>query len=65
MRLPHFSWIFIVHHRDMSGKELEYCMARYGDLAHDAILAFLIRISTLVQKQIEVLIILVRYRCLF
>ena len=23
MRLPHFSWLSIMHHRDMSGKKLE------------------------------------------
>ena len=25
-QLPHFSWLFTVYHRGMSGKELEHCM---------------------------------------
>ena len=49
MRLPHFSrLLIIVYHRDMSGKELERCMAT--DLTRDAVLAFLIQICTLVQQ---------------
>ena len=45
-RLPHFSWIFIVYHCDMSGKELEL----YSNLTRDAVLAFLIQIYILVQQ---------------
>ena len=56
---PYFSWIFIVYHRDMSRAG-----ALYGNLTGDAVLAFLIQIIIYISDH-EVLIILVRYRCLF
>ena len=61
-QLPHFSWLFTVYHRDISGKELERCVVI------SPVMLFLPSSTKYVHqfnKPTEVLIILLRYRRLF